>query len=131
MKRYYIHKLTKYRLKYGLEIPYNTKIGKGLYLGHAFNITINGNAVIGDYCSIHKGATIGQENRGRRKGCPTIGNKVHIGINAAIVGKITIGDDVMIAPNTYINCDVPSHSVVLGNPCKIIHRENATENYMK
>lgn len=41
-----------------------------------------------------------------------------------------IGDDVLIAPNAYVNFDVPSHSVVVGNPGKIISRENATEGYI-
>ena len=52
--------LKRYRLKYGLEIPIEAKIGKGLYLGHAFNITINHNAEIGDNYNIHKGVLIGQ-----------------------------------------------------------------------
>lgn len=122
--------LKHYREKYGLEIPPETKIGKGLYLGHAFNITINGHSVIGENCNIHKGVVIGRVNRGARKGCPTLGNKVWVGINVAIVGKVTIGDDVLIAPNSYVNVDVPSHSVVFGNPCVIKHRDNATENYI-
>ena len=87
-------------------------------------------AEIGENCNIHKGVTIGQENRGPRKGAPKIGNSVWIGVNAAIVGKITIGDDVLIAANSYVNCDVPSHSVVYGNPCIIKQKENATESYV-
>lgn len=67
---------------------------------------------------------------GGRQGAPVIGNEVWIGINAAIVGKVTIGDDVLIAPNSYVNCDVPSHSIVFGNPCIIKHREDATEGYI-
>lgn len=50
--------------------------------------------VIGSNCNIHKGVTIDQENRGLRKGVPTIGDCVWIVGNATIVGKITIGDDV-------------------------------------
>lgn len=122
--------LRHYVRQYGLEIPWTINLGKGLYLGHAFNITINGKAIIGDNCNIHKGVTIGQENRGVRKGTPSIGNSVWIGINATIVGNIHIGDDVLIAPNSYVNCDVPSHSVVFGNPCVIKHRDNATEGYI-
>ena len=53
-----------------------------------------------------------------------------IGINATVVGNVSIGDDVLIAPNSYVNCDVPPHSVVVGNPCRIIPRENATEDYI-
>lgn len=113
-----------------IEIPLSTQIGGGLYIGHPYGITINPKRVIGSNCNIHKGCLIGQENRGKRVGTPIIGNSVWIGINAAIVGKISIGDDVLIAPNTYVNCDIPSHSVVFGNPCIIKHKENATENYI-
>lgn len=114
----------------GLEISTENPIGEGIYLGHAYNITINGQTKIGCNCNIHKGVVIGQENRGERKGIPTIGSEVWIGVNAAIVGNVTIGDDVLIAPNSYVNCDVPSHSVVFGNPCVIKHRDWATEGYV-
>lgn len=117
-------------IRRGIEISSQTKIGKGLYLGHAYNITINADTIIGVNCNIHKGVVIGQVNRGKNKGTPVIGNRVWIGINAAIVGKITIGDDVLIAPNSYVNCDVPSHSIVFGNPCIIKHRDHATEGYI-
>lgn len=130
IKKYYLFWIRLYRNKYGLEIFPECNIGKGLYIGHPYNITINRNAIIGCNCNIHKGVVIGQENRGKRKGTPVIGNKVWIGINAAIVGNVCVGDDVLIAPNTFVNCDVPSHSVVYGNPCIIKHRDNATENYI-
>lgn len=63
-------------------------------------------------------------------GTPVIGDKVWIGVNATIVGAIKIGNDVLIAPNAYVNCDVPDHSIVFGNPCIIKHRDNATEWYI-
>lgn len=107
-----------------------TQIGEGLYLGHPFGININPGAKIGRNCNIHKGVTIGQQNRGPRKGYPTIGNEVWIGVNAVVVGAITIGDDVLIAPLTFVNRDVPSHSIVFGNPMQIVHRDNATEGYI-
>ena len=113
-----------------VDIPSNVKIGYGLYIGHPYCITINPQATIGNNCNIHKGVTVGQENRGQRKGAPTIGNDVWIGVNSTVVGKITIGDDVLIAPNSYINCDVPSHSIVFGNPCIIKPTQNATINYI-
>lgn len=122
--------LARMRGRYGLEIPRQAKIGPGLYLGHAFNITVNPEAVIGRNCNLHKGATVGQENRGPRKGAPTLGDRVWVGANSTVVGAVTVGDDVLIAPNTYVNCNVPSHSVVLGSPCKIIPRANATEGYV-
>ena len=116
--------------RHGIEIPTCTQIGKGLYLGHAYNITVNGDTVIGENCHLHKGVTIGLEPRGKRAGTPTIGNKVSICVNATIVGNVTIGDDVLIAPGAFVNCDVPPHSIVIGNPCTIHHRDNATEGYI-
>lgn len=63
-------------------------------------------------------------------GSPTIGNCVFIGVNATVVGNIHIGNDVLIAPNSYINFNVPDHSIVIGNPGVIHHKENATEKYI-
>lgn len=122
-----------YRLsrKYGLEFSPHSTIGEGLFLGHPYNITVGDSVVIGKCANLHKGCTIGVENRGSRAGGGAIiGDCVWIGINATIVGKVRIGDDVLIAPNTYVNFDVPSHSVVVGNPGIIHHRDNATECYI-
>lgn len=120
-----------YRLcrKFGIEIKTATKIGDGFVMCHPYNITISPFAVLGKNINIMKGATIGLSN-GKRPGAPQIGDCVYIGINSTILGGIHIGDDVMIAPNTFVNVDVPSHSVVIGNPCKIIHKENATSRYI-
>ena len=119
-----------FRNKNHVEMPFNINIGEGLYLGHPYCITINPQVIIGKNCNIHKGVTIEQENRGTRKGTPIIGNEVWIGINTTIVGAVHIGNDVLIAPNTYVNCDIPDHSVVFGNPCIIKSREYATEGYI-
>lgn len=115
--------------KYGLEISLNAQIGQGLYLGHPYNITVGEGVVLGNNVNLHKGCTIGRTNRGN-SGSPCIGNNVFIGINATVVGNICIGNDVLIAPNSYVNVDVPDHSVVIGNPAVIHPRENATENYV-
>lgn len=120
----------KMQAHYGLEIPGQATIGEGFYIGHAYGITVNPDAVIGRNCNIHKSVTIGQENRGKRKGAPVLGDCVWLGVNSTVVGAVTIGDDVLIAPNSYVNCDVPSHSIVIGNPCRIIPRDNATEGYV-
>lgn len=50
--------------------------------------------------------------------------------NSVIVGGVTIGDNVLIAPNAFINFDVPSNSIVIGNPAKIIAKNNPTAKYI-
>lgn len=120
-----------YSYTYGFQIPAKTRIGKGLYIGHHGTIVINGRSSIGDYCNIAHNVTIGQTNRGKRKGYPSIGNFVWIGTGAVIVGNITIGSNVLIAPNSYVNVDVPDFSIVMGNPCQIISHPNPCEGYIE
>ena len=129
-KTYYKLRLRRLSLKSQIQIPARTKIGKGFYIGHSGRIIINSKAVLGENINIATGVTIGQENRGARAGTPTIGNNCWIGTNAVIVGNIKIGTDVLIAPLSFVNFDVPDHSIVIGNPAKVIHRENATERYI-
>lgn len=129
-KTYYKLRLRRLALKSQIQISARTKIGKGFYIGHSGRIIINSKAVLGENINIATGVTIGQENRGARAGAPTIGNNCWIGTNAVIVGNIKIGTDVLIAPLSFVNFDVPDHSIVIGNPAKVIHRENATEGYI-
>lgn len=110
------------RLKvvFGYQIPFSTKIGKGLYLGHFGNIIINSKTTIGENCNIAQGVTIGFISRGAKKGAPKIGDNVWIGANSVVVGSIKIGDGALIAPLTFINFDIPENAVVSGNPAKIL-----------
>lgn len=119
-----------YELKYGFQIPIGTVIGRGFYIGHFGTIIVNEKATIGQNCNIAPGVVIGQANRGSQVGTPTIGNKVWMGVNSVIVGNISIGDDVLIAPLSYVNFDVPSHSIVIGNPGRIIEKQDATASYI-
>ena len=130
IKYYHAAMFRYHRKRYVCSFPLNISIDGGLFINHPYCITLNPDAVLGKRVSLHSGVTIGQENRGRRKGTPIIGNDVCICTNAVIVGKIRIGNDVLIAPNAYVNCDIPDHSIVIGNPCVIKHRENATEGYI-
>lgn len=116
--------------KYHFQIPYTCSIGDGFYIGHFGRIIINPNVILGKNVNIATGITIGQENRGARKGTPIIGDRVWIGTNAVIVGNIKIGDNVLISPNTFVNFDIPNNSIVIGNPAKIIPSSGATEGYI-
>ncbi|MEK4065685.1 serine O-acetyltransferase [Peribacillus sp. FSL R5-0717] len=129
-KYYYKVKLRMLMVKYGYQIPSNVEIGKGFYIGHFGSVVINPKVTIGNNVNIAKGVVLGQSNRGKNIGVPTICDKVWIGSNAVIVGNIVINSDVLIAPNAYVNFDVPSHSIVIGNPAKVIPVENATKAYI-
>lgn len=116
--------------KYGIQIPIQTKIGKGFKMNHFGGIVINQNVVIGENCNVSQGVTLGNVSRGKLKGCPTIGDRVWIGANSVVVGKITIGNDVLIAPLSYVNFDIPDKAVVMGNPAKIVNY-NSSASYLK
>ena len=117
-------------IKYGLKID-TPNIGENFIMGHARNITINGNAVIGNNCVIFKNATFGSIRSGLKKGAPTLGDNVVVCCNAFVCGGIRIGDDVLIAANSFVNFDVPSHSVVFGNPGEIHYKVGAAQDYVK
>ena len=131
LKLYYTVKLKLMSYKTQIQIPARTKIGEGFYIGHSGRVIIHPEAVLGKNINVGTGVTIGYENRGVRRGAPTIEGNCWIGTNAVVVGNVKIGEDVMIAPLTFVNFDVPAHSIVIGNPAKIIHKENATEDYIE
>lgn len=130
LKMYYTLKLKLLSNKTYIQIPARTKIGEGFYIGHSGSVIINPEAELGKNINVATGVTIGYENRGKRKGAPKFDGNCWIGANSVVVGNIRIGEDVMIAPLTFVNFDVPPHSIVIGNPAKIIHKDNATESYI-
>jgi len=116
---------TRCKYKFGCLIPHTTSIGRGCYIGHIRDIVINERAVIGENCNISQGVTIGQANRGRRKGTPVIGHHVYIGPGAKIVGGIKVGDHVAIGANCVVIDDVPDYAVVVGVPGRVISYEGS------
>ena len=129
----FYHKLRLRLLSHKTHIQIGTtaKIGEGFYIGHFGRILINYQSQLGRNVNVATGVTIGETARGPRKGVPIIGDDVWIGTNAVVVGKIHIGNNVLIAPLAFVNFDVPDNSIVMGNPGRIIPRENATEGYLQ
>lgn len=114
----------------GIQIPYNTKIDRGFRILHHGTIIINPGAVIGKNFNIAPGCLIGSAN-GKRQGVPHIGDNVTMTHNSMIIGGVKIGNNVMIAPGAFVNFDVPDNSIVIGNPGKIIPRdESPTKAYI-
>ena len=63
LKYWYKIRLSFYSRKTQIDIPANTKIGEGLYLGHTGCRIINPNVIIGKNCNIATGVVIGKKNR--------------------------------------------------------------------
>lgn len=49
-----------------------------------------------------------------------IGRNCFIGVRAVILPGVRIGDEVVVGAGTVVTKDVPSHSVVVGNPGRIV-----------
>lgn len=107
-----------YNIVLGIDIPYKVKCGKNLTIYHPLGIVINKDVTIGDNCIIRHNTTIGSKNS--ENDCPSIGSNVDIGCNALILGKIKIGDNVIIGAGSVVLKDVENNAIVAGNPAKII-----------
>ena len=66
------------RRRYLCDFPAGVKISGGLFINHPYGIVIHPDAEFGSCITLSKGVVIGQENRGKRKGVPTIGDNVCI-----------------------------------------------------
>jgi len=129
-KWFYMYNLVRFSHQTGILLYENMNIPKGLIIGHPGTIIINSQAKFEGNIMLTHGVTIGRDIRGKRAGAPCFGKNVCIRCNSTVVGRITIGEDVLIAPNTFVNFDVPAHSIVIGNPATIHHRDNATEGHI-
>jgi serine O-acetyltransferase len=112
---------------FGISIGVNVKIGRRFIIEHFGGIVIHAQAIIGDDVRIRQGVTIGNKTVDRPLDAPVIGNRVNIGAGAKILGKIVIGDDVDIGANAVVLKDVPSHSIAVGVPARIVPKTRKVE----
>lgn len=104
----------------GIQIKSFCRIGKGLRIYHFGEVVIAGEVEIGDFVTLHQGVTLGRVVDGTNEGVPTIGNHVLIFPGAKVIGGIKIGDYTVIGANSVVTKDIPSHSIVVGIPGKVI-----------
>lgn len=118
---------------------YNIEIGENFFANHNTVILDCGKVLFGDNvfiapnCGFYTaGHPIDYErrNKGLEYAYPiTIGNNVWIGAGVHVMPGVTIGDDVVIGGGSVVVKNIPSHSVAVGNPCKVIRE--ITENDKK
>ena len=116
---FYRVKLSRLGLLYNIQIAPNT-CGYGLRLMHLSGgggILLNIKKA-GNYCGFNSGVLLGNiDNQDNR---PTLGDHVAFGPGAKAFGRITIGNNVFVAPNAVVTKDVPDNVIVGGIPAKII-----------
>ena len=107
---------------FGIELPYNARIGRRFYMGHHGGVHMGARAVGDDAC-IHHTVTIGLARRSERGSAPVIGNRVELGPGACVIGDIQVGDDCYIGANTVLGFSIPSGTTVLGVPARAVDLE--------
>lgn len=108
----------------GIYLPREVVMGNGFRIDHFSEIIIQGGVVIGDGCIVRNGVMIGSSENAENLGFPVIGNNVNIGTGAKILGNIVIGDNVDIGANAVVLENVPSNSIAVGLPARIISKKD-------
>jgi serine O-acetyltransferase len=106
----------------GIEIHPGAKIGKGLFVDHGSGVVIGETAVVGDYCTIYQGVTLGGTGKEKGKRHPTLGNNVMVGSGAKILGPFKVGDNAKIAANAVVLEEIPNDCTAVGVPARIVKR---------
>ena len=112
------------------------KVGKQVIIDNLVildgaKVTIGDNAFIAPNVGIYTaGHPLDAErrNQGLEYAYPIrIGNNVWIGAHSVILPGVTIGDHVVIGAGSVVTKDIPSYSLAVGNPCRVIRSLEAME----
>jgi serine O-acetyltransferase len=112
----------------GIEIHPGAVIGQGIFIDHGMGVVIGETAIIGDYCLIYQGVTLGGTGKQSGKRHPTLGENVVVGSGAKVLGNLLIGDNVRIGAGSVVLKDVPANCTVVGVPGRIIYRSGVKVN---
>ena len=115
-----------FRCDYGKQIS----VGKRFFANFNFTVLDEAHVTIGDDCFIgpnvsiytacHSTDPVRRNSRQEWAKPVTIGNNVWIGGSVTILPGVSIGDNVSIGAGSVVVNDIPSNTVAVGNPCKVI-----------
>lgn len=110
-------------------------LGDDVWIGYFTLIDGSGGLTIGSKVAISSGVHIYTHDTSFHKALNTpkqpdashvhrapvkIGSNVQIGANSVVLPGVTIGDNVVIGACSLVNKDIPSNSIAVGNPCKVV-----------
>jgi acetyltransferase-like isoleucine patch superfamily enzyme len=116
----------------------DVKVGVNTWIGPFTIIDGSGGLTIGDNCTVSAGVhiythdNVAQTLTGGKAQIErqpvAIGACTYIGPNTVIRKGITIGDHCIIGVGSFVNIDIPSHSVAVGTPAKVIGKTVIKDN---
>jgi serine O-acetyltransferase len=121
-KRFVTARLISHNARFftGIEIHPGAKIGERLFIDHGMGVVIGETAEIGDDVLLYQGVTLGGTGNQCGKRHPTLGNRVVVGTGAAVLGDITLEDDVKVGAGSVVVHSVPAGSTVVGIPARVV-----------
>jgi serine O-acetyltransferase len=108
------------RFATGIEIHPGAAIGRGFFIDHGMGVVIGETAEIGNDVTLYQGVTLGGTSLNKGKRHPTLGNNVTVGLHAAVLGAITIGDNSKVGAGSVVVKDVPANATVVGIPARVV-----------
>ena len=116
----------------------DVKVGKNSWIGPYTILDGSGGLEIGSFCSISAGVHIYTHDsvkwavsRGKaeyERAPVRVGDCCHIGAQAVIVKGVSIGDHCVIGAGAFVNCHVPSFSIAVGQPCRIVGKVHVSDS---
>ena len=108
-----------------IELGNGVGFNYGCYINGFGGLTIGDHTMFGPYAMVH---TANHEidpdkplqDQGHIKKPISIGKECWIGMGAIILPGVTIGDGVIVGAGSVVTKDLPSYTVAVGNPCKVI-----------
>lgn len=109
---------------------YNIRVGNNFYAN--FNlvildeapVTFGDNVFIAPNCGFYTAGhpiDAAERNKGLEYALPiTVGDNVWIGAGVSVLPGVSIGDNCVIGAGSVVVIDIPSNSVAVGNPCKVV-----------
>jgi len=121
------HSKNKIKIKVGNHVD----IGNGTFISSNNDIKIGNHVIIAPYVFIsdhdHGFYDINKNLHQQalsEGGSVKIEDNVFLGVKSSILKNVTIGTHSVVAANSVVIKDVPSYSIVAGNPAQIIKRYN-------
>ena len=106
-----------------IEIHPGAVLGKGILIDHGGGVVIGETAVVGDYCTIYQGVTLGGVGTQRGKRHPTLGDYVTVGAGAKILGSFEVGDHCTIAANAVLLKPLEDNITAAGVPARVVKKD--------
>jgi acetyltransferase-like isoleucine patch superfamily enzyme len=106
----------------GLELGEGTHISPEIYIDglHPWLISIGDYATLGPYVAIiTHDASLAQHTGQTRLGRVVVGKRAYVGVGAILLPGTTIGEDSVVGAGAVVHGEVPSGSLVVGNPAQM------------